>query len=59
MIKKEDTTYYDSNKWKCNKSPTGIHYWIINYDTQICKYCKEKRKVETEINPFKRRNKKI
>ena len=37
--------YTLSGRWKCEKSPSGSHYWIITGATQKCKFCKEIREV--------------
>ncbi len=39
--------YFDSLRWKCDKSPSGAHHWIIKYDQMTCKYCREIRQVAT------------
>jgi hypothetical protein len=37
--------YFDSLRWKCEKSPSGAHHWIIKYDQMTCKYCTETRPI--------------
>jgi hypothetical protein len=37
--------YFDSGNWKCDKSPSGAHHWIIIQPHMKCKYCKDKRQV--------------
>ena len=38
--------YLKSGIWKCEKSPTGIHYWIIEHRKGQCKYCGRIRKLD-------------
>ncbi|MBA7582178.1 hypothetical protein ES708_24098 [subsurface metagenome] len=40
--------YLKSGVWKCSKSPTGAHYWIIRGEMMRCKYCGEERQVQSE-----------
>jgi hypothetical protein len=35
--------YFESETWKCGKSPAGAHHWIINGKMMRCKYCHEER----------------
>ena len=42
--------YIDSGRWKCNKSPSGAHYWIIIHDQMKCKHCNEHRQVLVPSN---------
>jgi hypothetical protein len=30
--------YLNGDSWRCSRSPTGAHHWIIGSQT-ICKYC--------------------
>ena len=46
-----DKEYIDSGSWKCDKSPSGAHHWIINEDQMECKYCKENRRVLVRPKP--------
>ena len=34
-----DKTYLESGRWKCEKSPSGAHHWIIKDGKTKCKYC--------------------
>jgi hypothetical protein len=38
-----DKEYFNSERWKCGKSPSGAHYWIIHAYQMTCKYCDEKK----------------
>jgi hypothetical protein len=38
--------YLANGQWKCRKSPTGAHYWIIVNQGMICRYCSEHRALE-------------
>ncbi len=33
--------YIESDRWKCNESPTKAHHWIISGKGIVCKYCSE------------------
>jgi hypothetical protein len=35
----ENREYLESDRWKCKKSPSGAHHWIISGQQMICKYC--------------------
>ena len=37
--------YVYSGNWKCDKSPSGAHYWIVSKDHMVCKYCNDNRRV--------------
>jgi hypothetical protein len=39
MKMSENREYIESNRWKCNQSPSGAHYWIIRSQEMTCKYC--------------------
>ena len=30
--------YLKGNSWRCSKSPTGAHHWIVGNQI-VCKYC--------------------
>jgi hypothetical protein len=38
-----DKEYLTSDRWKCGKSPSGAHYWIIHAYQMTCKYCEESK----------------
>jgi hypothetical protein len=38
-----DREYLSSGRWKCDKSPSGAHYWIIHTYQMTCKYCDERK----------------
>jgi len=31
--------YVKSGEWRCDKSPTGAHHWIISDGSQRCVHC--------------------
>lgn len=44
--------YKESNEWKCDKSPTNAHFWVIEkpkfkdnlqIDSNRCKYCDKEK----------------
>jgi len=39
--------YLQGKSWKCSKSKTKAHYWIVDDDMFKCKYCGEQKKVTT------------
>jgi len=41
--------YIDSGSWKCDKSPSAAHYWVIcRGGHMICKYCAENRQIQAQ-----------
>lgn len=53
-LKKKDEVYVREGKWKCSKSPSGAHHWIVSggkVEAKVvsypmhCKYCKEKKTI--------------
>jgi hypothetical protein len=44
-----------SNRWKCEKSPSGAHHWIIIAYEMACKYCNNKKSANPnpsiDLNP--------
>jgi len=44
--------YYESTNWRCNASPFGAHYWVIDESRcGVCKYCGEKRQFGKPVPP--------
>jgi hypothetical protein len=39
MIVSENQSYMASDRWKCSRSPSGAHHWIIQSSQMTCKYC--------------------
>lgn len=47
----QSTAYLKSKRWKCKKSPTGAHVWVVTTKTEhgltisehVCKCCKERK----------------
>ena len=37
--RKVNQEYIESDRWKCNESPTRAHHWIILNKIGHCKYC--------------------
>ncbi len=46
--------YIKSGAWKCPKSATGAHYWIITHEMMRCKYCPEERRIPQQPKPRKK-----
>jgi hypothetical protein len=44
--KAPNKAYLNSERWKCDKSPSGAHHWIISQGQMNCKYCCENRLVQ-------------
>ena len=44
-----DRDYIDSGNWKCVKSPTGAHHWIVSQNQMTCRHCKKSRQVVLPI----------
>jgi hypothetical protein len=40
--------YLSSERWKCEKSPSGAHHWIVRQCRMTCKYCCENRLVQEQ-----------
>jgi hypothetical protein len=40
--------YLEGDSWKCSKSPTRAHHWIVGSET-ICKYCLMAKQVQTAV----------
>jgi hypothetical protein len=37
--------YLTSGRWKCEKSPSGAHHWIILQNEMTCRYCECSKQV--------------
>jgi hypothetical protein len=46
----DNKEYFSSDRWKCQKSPSGAHFWIIIAYEMTCKYCKNNKSLNT--NPI-------
>jgi hypothetical protein len=42
----EDQEFMASDRWKCGKSASGAHYWIIQNHQMTCKYCEYCKQVD-------------
>ncbi len=47
----QDQEFIDSKRWKCIKSPSGAHHWMIRCGQMTCKHCGENRSLGSE-NPI-------
>jgi hypothetical protein len=43
------TEYLAEEQWRCSKSPTEAHYWVIVRQSMTCKYCSESRDLSVKI----------
>jgi hypothetical protein len=43
----DNKEYFSSNRWKCEKSPSGAHFWIIVAYEMTCKYCNNNKSLST------------
>ena len=41
-------SYLADGHWKCAKSPTGAHNWVVATPSMVCKYCAEIRQTRPE-----------
>jgi hypothetical protein len=39
MKASENKEFIASDRWKCEKSPSGAHHWIIDCHQMTCKHC--------------------
>jgi hypothetical protein len=47
--------YLAEEQWRCSKSPTEAHHWVVVRQNMTCKYCSESRdlSLKTVIPPIK------
>jgi hypothetical protein len=47
--------YLAEEHWRCGKSPTEAHYWVVVHQSMTCKYCSESRdlSLKTVMPPIK------
>jgi len=49
-----DKQYMDKGDWKCDKSPTSAHYWIITKERigkiMTCKHCGQIKHLDEDIS---------
>ena len=38
--------YLKSGSWKCEKSSTGAHYWMVDSHEMQCKHCLKRKLVD-------------
>ncbi len=43
----ENKEFITSDRWKCDKSPGGAHYWMIHQYQMTCRYCNQSKQVNT------------
>jgi CRISPR/Cas system-associated exonuclease Cas4 (RecB family) len=43
------TEYVAEGQWRCSKSPTEAHYWVVVSRSMTCKYCSENRDLSLKI----------
>lgn len=43
----KDQEFVASDRWKCDRSPSGAHYWLIQSGQMTCKYCDFSKSVDT------------
>jgi hypothetical protein len=44
----DNQEYMASDRWKCSKSPSGAHHWMIHSGEMICKYCELIKPMDTK-----------
>jgi len=56
VLRKADyrAEYLDEGQWRCSKSPTEAHHWVVVRQIITCKYCSERRdlSLKTVIPPI-------
>jgi hypothetical protein len=50
--KAKEREYIDSGSWRCDKSPSGAHHWIVIGDQMNCKHCNINRQVSVPPQPY-------
>jgi hypothetical protein len=40
-----DKEYLISGRWKCEKSPSGAHHWMVARYEMTCRYCNDNRQM--------------
>ncbi len=50
----DNQEFMASDRWKCSKSPSGAHHWIIHGGQMTCKYCHDNKPVN--MNPLRSPN---
>ncbi len=43
----DNKEFITSDRWKCDKSPSGAHYWLVQCYQMTCKYCNCSKTVNT------------
>jgi hypothetical protein len=43
----ENKEFIASDRWKCEKSPSGAHYWMIDHRQMTCKHCSSIKQIES------------
>jgi hypothetical protein len=55
MNTSDNKEYISSDRWKCEKSPTGAHHWIVHTYEATCKYCDQSKSTNiippVDLNP--------
>lgn len=57
MQRNPNKEYMESNVWKCEKSPTGAHYWVESLNLHgifICKWCAKHERFPSHLKPLQR-----
>jgi hypothetical protein len=43
----ENHEFLVSDRWKCSKSSSGAHHWLIEGGQMTCRYCELNKPVDT------------
>jgi hypothetical protein len=52
MITSDNHEFVASDRWKCGKSPSGAHHWIIQKNQMTCKYCELIKSLDIQRNEW-------
>jgi hypothetical protein len=42
----ENREFIHSDRWRCEKSPGGAHYWIVHNFEMTCRYCNSRKETD-------------
>ncbi len=45
----DNQEYITSERWKCEKSPSGAHHWIIDCGQMTCTYCNYSKDINANL----------
>jgi hypothetical protein len=42
-----DKEYLASGRWKCEKSPSGAHHWVVQSYEMTCRFCNDIKEINS------------